>query len=186
MMREEKKSFSQVYESLSTSELLRAYNAGPARLRQVLSGLTESDLSARPRAGKWSIKEIVSHMLDSDLVGATRIRQAFAQPGSRFLGYDQDIWSKELDYQNRSAAEFEQVVNLFENLRTTSNLILQKATAKHWEQKGMHAEWGEITLRQLLELYADHSERHIEQIVHLRELIGKSISFPALLQARLY
>ena len=44
----------------------------------------------------------------------------------------------------------------------------------------------QTSLRQLLELYSDHSERHIEQILHTRGLLGRAIEFSLILTQRLY
>jgi hypothetical protein len=45
---------------------------------------------------------------------------------------------------------------------------------------------GEVTLRQLLELYADHSERHLDQIQAVRIALSKPTALPELLPNRLY
>jgi hypothetical protein len=43
-----------------------------------------------------------------------------------------------------------------------------------------------VTLRNLLELYADHSERHVAQIVERRERLGVPVDLAPLLAERLY
>ncbi|HLE20918.1 MAG TPA: hypothetical protein VJB88_07355, partial [Vicinamibacteria bacterium] len=60
------------------------------------------------------------------------------------------------------------------------------AREEDWKKWGSHADWGRLTVRQLLELYADHGERHIEQIVELRLLLGNPVNVPRLLPTRLY
>lgn len=62
------------------------------------------------------------------------------------------------------------------------DLVISKNTLK----KGCHPESGEITLRSILELYSDHSERHIWQILQRRKLMGKPLDFPLILDERLY
>ncbi len=186
MVGEKQVHFPEVYAKLKTPELLEAYAAGPQRLRRVLEGLTEADLRAHPRPGKWSIKEIALHILDSEIIGAGRIRQAYAQPGSTFPACNQDLWTKVFDHQNCDRGDFEKSLQLFDMLRAVTTRLFRKATEKEWRQTGRHTEWGELTLRQLLELYADHSERHIEQILLIRELLGKPLQFPLLLKTRLY
>jgi uncharacterized damage-inducible protein DinB len=178
--------FPQTYASLDTETLLRAFGAGPQRLRQVLAGLSESDLLLQPRRGKWSIKETALHVVDSDLVGAVRFRLTVAQPGTELPFCDQDSWTATLGHQDADHATVEELLRLFEVLRSTSLGIFRRSTENDWAKVGVHYQFGKITLRQLLELYADHSERHIEQIVTMRRMIGKPVDLPLLLKARLY
>ena len=119
-------------------------------------------------------------------MGAARVRQAYTQPGSSFAVYDQDIWANLLGYQKQDNSAVPDALKLFESLRRTTSVIFHHARVEDWGKSGVHAEHGEITLRNLLELYADHSERHIEQILHIRSLLDKTIEFQLLLEHRLY
>lgn len=65
-------------------------------------------------------------------------------------------------------------------------MLFREASRADWDKTVSHPEWGPLTLRQLLELYADHSERHIEQIVHMGELLGRAMEIPMMLTTRLY
>src|SRR3954466_12329271 len=88
-----------LYSQYTSGALLGAYRAGPAHLRAAVSGLSREDLQAHPRPGKWSIIEITRHLTDGEVVGAGRIRSAWAEPGSNFIGYNQDRWAMALEYQ---------------------------------------------------------------------------------------
>ena len=67
-----------------------------------------------------------------------------------------------------------------------SNARLLKSVKEHkWNLKGFHPERGELSLRQLLEIYADHCERHIDQILARRRLFGKPSDLPVILNKRL-
>jgi uncharacterized damage-inducible protein DinB len=175
------------YDQYTTEQLLEAYKAAPARLRAALAGLSEDELHQHPRPEKWSVIEIVIHMTDSELVGATRIRMSLAQPGRTFLGYDQDTWAKALDYQAYTGEEMSTILDLFERLRQTTYRLLAQTPAVAWQGRGgIHPEYGAITLRNLLELYGDHGERHIGQILTLRRLMKRVLDLPLLLSDRLY
>ncbi|MFW6201242.1 MAG: DinB family protein, partial [Gemmatimonadota bacterium] len=71
-------------------------------------------------------------------------------------------------------------------LRATTLPLLTAASADDWTRTGVHPDYGSITLRNLLELYADHTERHVEQIAERRELLGSPIGIEPLLPERLY
>lgn len=179
-------SFPDTYAGFDTETLLAAYHQGPERIGYALSTLAAADLKARPIEHKWSIQEIVIHLADSEIMGAARIRQTLAQSGRDFAAYDEAVWAEQLAYQDGSSQSVEEAVALFTALRRTTSRLLRRATAQDWEKTGHHAEHGYVTLRQLLELYADHSERHLAQILERRRLLDKTLYMPLLLEKRLY
>ena len=181
-----KNDFPKVYRRIATRDLIAVYKAGPTRLGGVLAGLSDEDLQARPRKDKWSVQEIALHVADAEIMGAARLRQVWAEPGSALMVYDQDAWARELAYRDRGGHDVLDALHLFSALRRTGSRLLERARATDWKKWGSHADWGALTLRQVLELYADHSERHIEQIVSLRERLGKPVHLPWLLPKRLY
>lgn len=177
--------FSAEYRAYSTPHLLSVYARGPERLRAVVYGLAPDELRERPRPGKWSIAEIVGHLADSEVMGAGRIRMVLAQPGVEFVAYDQDAFAGVLDYRGDGAG-FERSLRVFEALREHTLAALARVDGEAWERWGLHPNFGYLTLRNLLELYADHGERHIGQIAELRALLEKPVDFPLLLEERLY
>lgn len=178
--------FPAVYQGLPTAELLEAYVTGPARLRRALKGLSLDQLRARPRPNKWTIMEIALHVTDSELMGAGRIRFALAEPGAPVIGYDQDRWAAALEYQSADLRSLERSLDLFTAIREVTTGLFRRAKPSHWDSTVSHPRYGAVTLRNLLELYADHSERHVGQIVDLRGLLDKPLDLPPLLQLRLY
>ena len=178
--------FPSVYANISTDELIRIYAAAPERLNALLKGLSVHELQEHAKPGKWSIQEIAIHLADAEIMGAARIRQAFAEPGSNFAAYEQEIWAKAFDYQGFDSKAFFSAVMLFDSLRLNTTKIFHRAATDDWNKFGNHPHWGKLTLRQLLELYADHGERHIHQILELRILVDKPMEFDLLLTKRLY
>ena len=176
------------YAQYSNEQLLDAFEQGEARLRRVIAGLTEEELRTRARGpARWSAHEIVIHAADSELQGVYRMRKIWAQPGCPLPGYDQDAWAREHDYLRLgSAAERANALDLLGALRRSVLPLLRRAQGADWERWGEHPEYGKVTLRNLLELYADHTERHAAQILEIRAILGKPVKFEMLLAERLY
>jgi hypothetical protein len=175
------------YSYYTTTELLNAYAAGAARLRQSLDGLTEDELRAHPRGpDKWSIQEIVLHTADSEMQGAYRFRKVFCEPGALLPLIDQDVWSRTLDYNGQPASVRERALTLIGIVRDQVIHVLRDASPEDWDKSGTHPEFGEVTLRNLLELYADHIERHVEQVLSSRARLGRPLSIDSMLPRRLY
>lgn len=176
-----------VYKEIPNNNLLKVFKAGPERLRRMIYGLDELDLRNYVIPSKWNILEIVIHVAQSELVGACRIRQTITGSDRLFPFYDQDIWVNSLIRErNSTVRDMFEHLQLFDDLRETTSKIFEKASLNDWTRTGIHPENGIMTLRQLLELYADHSERHIEQIDERRKLLGKAIAIEQILPVRLY
>jgi uncharacterized damage-inducible protein DinB len=179
--------FPRVYSDLPLSLLLHSYREGPARIHAAFAGLTDDQLEARPIAGKWSVKEILIHTTESELLGAIRLRTAYAAPGSNFVMYDQDLWATELRYNAASRQELADSLAVLTALRSYMSRLFSRVQPDEWDARGgFHPEFGEITMRNLLELYADHAERHVEQILVLRRMMNTPVDIPLLLPNRLY
>lgn len=185
-MSAEDSKFPDVYSHIETSKLIEIYSLAPERLNSVLKGLSIKELQARPRPGKWSIQESAIHLADAEIMAAARIRQAFAEPGSTFAVYDQDIWTGVFNYNDFDSKAFYSAIMMFDSLRLNTSKIFLRSKEPDWQRAGIHPEWGTLTLRNLLELYADHGERHIGQIVEMRKMLNNPIEFPLLLNDRLY
>jgi hypothetical protein len=174
------------FRSIPTGTLIDVYARGPERVRGAMAGLAPAQLRARARPGKWAIIEIVAHLADSELMAAARSRFACAQPGTTAVGYDQDLWVGRFDYLSLDEDALAHTLALFSELRALTVRLFRRATDVEWTQTIVHPDFGPITLRNILELYADHVERHLSQILVLRAVLGAPLDLPLLLPERLY
>jgi hypothetical protein len=178
--------FPDVLAGMQTNDLLAIYAAAPARLRLAIEGLSGEHLSSKPFDGKWSIQQIVHHLADSELVGSVRLRFAISGQREGVGSYDQDLWANELHYAQRCGASLELSIQLFEAQRAVNSDLFARLSADAWQSNWPHPTWGSPTVRQLLELYADHSERHLSQIVDRRKALHMPLIMVQLLTKRLY
>ena len=146
--------------------LLERFRRGPELVVSALTGISgvEEDFVTAP--GKWSIRQIAAHLADSELVGAHRLRQVIAEDNPTLIAFDQDAWTKNLDYSRRKA---EQSLETFRRIRTENYELLKAVPDAAWERTGNHTENGPMTLRRLLEGYAGHAESHARQLQQIRD-----------------
>ena len=145
--------------------LLERYRRGPELLAVVLTGVFgEEEDFALP--GKWSIRQIVAHLADAELVGAHRFRQVIAEENPTLIAYDQDAWTRGLDYTRRKP---KQSLETFRRIRAENYELLKALPAEAFERAGNHSENGRMTLGQMLEGYAQHAESHARQLQQTRE-----------------
>ncbi len=118
-----------------------------------------------PAPGKWSIRQIMAHLADGELVGAHRLRLVIAEDNPTLTAFDQDAWTRNLDYSRRKPT---QSLDTFRRLRAENYELLKDLPESAFERVGMHTENGPMTLRRLLEGYAGHAESHARQLQAIR------------------
>ena len=147
-------------------ELLERFRRGPELLALVLTGVfgEEEDFVAAP--GKWSIRQIVAHVADSEMVMAHRFRQVMAEDDAVLVWFDQDAWAAKLDYARRKP---KQSLETLRRTRAENFELLKGAPESAFERAGNHSRNGRMTLHDLLEHGARHTESHARQIGEIRE-----------------
>jgi DinB superfamily len=146
--------------------LLERYRRGPEVLAMVLTGVSGEEEDFVPAPGKWSPRQIVAHLADAELVGAHRMRQVIAEDNPTLIAYDQDAWTRNLDYARRKP---KQSLEAFRRIRAENYELLKELPESAFERTGNHSENGSMTLRRLLEGYAEHAESHARQLQQMRE-----------------
>jgi hypothetical protein len=153
------------------SALLERFRRGPELLAAILTGVygEEEDFITAP--GKWSIRQIVAHLADAELVGAHRLRQVIAEDNPTLIAFDQDAWTRNLDYARRRPKTS---LETFRRIRAENYELLKGLPDDAFARAGNHTENGPMTLRQLLEGYAGHAESHARQLQGIRDEYQKS------------
>jgi|SRR5450432_1317840 len=146
--------------------LLERFRRGPEVLAMVLTGVFGEEEDFIPAPGKWSIRQTVAHLADSELVGAHRMRQVIAEDNPTLIAFDQDAWTRNLDYSRRKP---KQSLETFRRIRTENHELLKALPESAFDRAGNHSQNGPMTLRSLLEGYAQHAESHARQMVEIRE-----------------
>ena len=133
----------------------------PELLAQLIAGYPEADLHKRPEAGKWSVAELLAHLADAEIAASWRYRQMIEHNGAPLPPYDQNLWSTLGSNASRNAVDS---LQLFRLLREANVRLFEKLTDEQWGSHGVHAERGEMSVRDLMEQIAGHDLNHMEQI----------------------
>src|ERR1017187_2137945 len=83
------------------SDLLERFRRGHELLAVVLTGLFVEEEGFVPAPGKGSIRQIVARHADSEIVCAHRMRQIIAEDNPTLIAFDQEAWTRNLDYARR-------------------------------------------------------------------------------------
>lgn len=121
-----------------------------------------ADAVVRPPAvGRWSILEIAAHLADAELLASARIRRVITQDRPEMYGYKQELWAQSLAYRRQ---KIEAVSARFVVLRRENSTLLEMIGEEVWRLKGRHDEYGELSLRELIEDYITHTAKHLDQM----------------------
>ena len=149
----------------SLAEDLERYRRGAEVLATVLTGAAGDEVDYAPAPGKWTIRQIMAHLADAELVGAHRFRLVIAEENPTLTWFDQDAWTKNLDYARRKPT---QSLDTFRRLRAENYELLKGLPESAFGRVGSHTQNGPMSLRQLLQGYSDHAESHARQLQAIR------------------
>jgi hypothetical protein len=123
--------------------------------------LGEEELSRTYGPGKWSVRYLLHHLADSETVLYDRIARIISEPRQVLWVYDQEAWSKGLDY---SARPLEISRAVYESIRKAITYY----ASLHYEKDGhlefVHSVTGVRTLKDEFDKVAAHNEHHLDQI----------------------
>ncbi len=144
--------------------LIVRFAAAPGNLQATVAGIPEEALDRSLGAGEWTARQIVCHLADAELLGAVRLRMVLGQHEPTLPLYDQVGWAEHLHYAVPDRAALAHALQEFWTLREGSTRLLRQAAPERWEAVGNHPLRGRMTLKDVVLLYVEHAEDHIEQI----------------------
>jgi Mg2+ and Co2+ transporter CorA len=137
------------------------YRRQADEMNELLSNCPADAVVWSPGIDRWSILEITAHLADAELLASTRIRRIITQDRPEMHGYKQELWAQSLAYKRQ---KIDTVLARFSLLRRENASLLEIAGEEAWRRKGRHDEYGELSLRELIEDYITHTAKHLDQM----------------------
>jgi uncharacterized damage-inducible protein DinB len=148
--------------------LIENYLAGPEILRRSVSGMSDEQINASPVQYKWSTREVVLHISDFDLIYADHMKRVIAESEPKLQDGDRKLFAARLAYDKRDVDE---EIRMIKAVRRHMGRILRSLDADAFERKGIHVEYGPVTLADLLERAVDHIPHHAVYIEEKRKAL---------------
>ena len=142
-------------------ELLERFRRGAELVAVSITGAAGAELDFVPEPGKWSIRQIMAHLADSEMVGTMRFRRVIAEADPKLEAFDQNAWANHLDYARRKTS---QALESFRRTRGENYELLKELPLEAFERRGIHSERGPLTLKKILQGFAEHAENHAAQL----------------------
>jgi len=138
----------------------------PGSLRSLLAGLSEPWLNSNEGSGTWCPFDVLGHLVHGEKTDwIPRARIILAQGESTaFAPFDR--FAQEKESAGKSVAD---LLDEFETLRRANlkDLAGFDLTPRELELEGVHPEFGQVSLNQLLATWVVHDLGHIAQITRV-------------------
>lgn len=139
----------------------------PQHIENAILNLVEAQLNTPYRDGGWTVKQVVHHVADSHMNAYIRFKLGLTEDTPTIKPYDEVAWAEMVDTRN---LPINISLTLIHSLHTRWYEILRHMTREELDRKIFHPERKtEMSLWDLLGLYAWHSRHHTAHITSLRE-----------------
>jgi hypothetical protein len=142
----------------------------PKMLEYAVLNLNEAQLQTPYREEGWTINQLVHHVADSHMNAFIRCKLALTEENPTIKPYDQDAWVSREDV---SQVPVNISITLLHALHHRWYELLKSLTEQEWKRTVYHPEQQrEISIWNILLIYAWHGKHHAAHVTNLREEKG--------------
>jgi hypothetical protein len=138
---------------------IHSYGNGYDALMNGLQRFPQEMWDYRDEHGCWSIREHLVHIADSEANSYIRCRRLIAEPGEPLMAYDENAWSRSLNYSDQG---IDDALALFRLLRSQTYTLIQSLPDAVWTNTCHHPENGDMSLDDWLAVYEAHIPEHLQ------------------------
>ena len=129
---------------------------------QLVESLSVDQLDVANSEG-WNARQVIHHVADSEAQSYARLRRLIAEPGTSIQGYDEGLWAENSTLAYKSHP-IDSSLEVFKAVRQSSYELLLRMDRSLLENKGIHTESGEYSVKDWLNSYINHPIDHANQI----------------------
>jgi hypothetical protein len=138
----------------------------PPRMRDAVASLNDSQLDTTYRPEGWTVRQVVHHVADSHMNAFIRTKLALTEETPTIKPYDEKTWALLPDMK----LPIDVSLSLLDGIHRRWVTVIAGMSVDQFSRSFIHPELGaEMTLDQLLQLYAWHSHHHLAHITELRK-----------------
>lgn len=136
----------------------------PYSLERLLGGLSEEWTASRNDRDDWTAYDVIGHLIHCEETDWIPRAEIIIAQGESITFEPFDRWAQ---FERSKGKSLPDLLTEFAHLRSLSleKLLGWQLTPAQLELKGLHPEFGEVTLSQLLSTWVVHDLGHIRQIV---------------------
>lgn len=150
-------------------DLVERIAAVPAALRSAVEHLDDEQVDTEYRPDGWTVRQVIHHLADSHMNSYIRFKLTVTEDHPTVGTYKEGLWG---EHPDSKSGDIELSLTLLESLHKRWTDWLRTLTRDEWQRTLYHPEIGDMTLDQLLAMYAWHGDHHTAHITRLREREG--------------
>lgn len=150
-------------------DLIERLAALPRRVEDAVGDLNDEQLDTPYGKDKWTLRQVVHHLADAHLHGFTRMKQVLTEDHPEMTIYEQTRYALLPDAYR---APIGPSLRILGGVHERWVVMLRGISDSEWGRTGHHFRRGDMSMDDLLELYASHGEGHLGQITGLRNERG--------------
>jgi DinB superfamily len=153
------------YTEVETRAQIMEISALPSKLFNRVNGMTEAQLETPYRPDGWTVRQLVHHIFDSHTNAYTRFKLALTEDNPTIRPYEEQLWAELADGKS---APVDWSLKLLQYLHLRWVVLLNSLTPTDLDRTYYHpGTQKQLTMREVIALYAWHSEHHYEHINQL-------------------
>jgi len=141
--------------------LVERLKATPRDLVSLTSGVSAAALARRPAPREWSAGMVLAHLADAELVYGFRIKMILTEDRPLLVPYDENAWTERF---SRVDDDVRDVLARWRLLREHHLRLFESLEDSEWRRAGVHSQRGEMSVRQVASLMAEHDRGHLDQL----------------------
>lgn len=157
--------------AITRENLIRKIEILPSQIEALVHGLMPAQLTTHYLAHEWTVAQNVHHLFDSHANSYVRCKLIMTEENPPLKAYDQDKWAFLAD---ASQADIANSLALLAALHQRWVIFWSNLAEPDFARTGLHSQNGLVRLDQLLAVYADHGEAHIDQITRTLAASGSA------------
>lgn len=157
----------EIYSEDLKVKLLRDLKFLPTDVEMAIQNLDEHQLDTPYRDGGWTVKQLVHHIADSHMNAFIRFKLGLTENNPTIKPYEEKDWATMDDVYK---VPINVSITLLHALHQRWYAMLENISEENLNRTVYHpAQQRDITLWQLLGIYAWHGKHHVAHITTLRE-----------------
>lgn len=139
----------------------------PQHLENAVLNLDELQLDTPYREGGWTVKQLVHHVADSHMNAYIRFKLGLTEDNPTIKPYDEAAWAEMADTKN---LPINISLTILHAVHARWNEVLKSMGRTDLDRTVFHPQHKkQLTLWELLGMYAWHSRHHTAHVTSLRE-----------------
>lgn len=151
--------------NFSIDKALEILEKTPKTISTLLENLSDEWIFSNEGEETWSPFDVVGHLIHGEKTDwAQRLNKVLSDDDKHFEPFDRFA-----QFESSKGKSLQQLLSEFETLRTKNLTILKSLNISEvdLQKTGIHPDFGEVTLRQLLATWVTHDLGHIAQIARV-------------------